>query len=350
MDDPEISVGFFPLYGLRYEGESFPIWLAMVFQFDVSEWRFWEDTDIYIEHLGEDEALEGFALEDRVDLDWKNPLPHGLLVTTPGDTDDALPILEALAMDVVLALRLHKQGSFLDPQFFGTYFERGGWRTRRQGLYRQWAYDERGDVASFFREPGYILEREDQEALTRLAAQLFVDRGEQTSHDLGLENFRYSSAPKLGDHARLTLLFTALEVIFGRFDSSAGGVGFVERSVAAARLGSVADDRLGSFMADEARGLRNIVAHSGEEALPSDAGSAVGILSDAVRGALRCRLQFTGVMRESADRVAEATKNPALPIHDAFNLLLAAAVAGDQTAEEILSTPLAPIGEPDPDA
>jgi hypothetical protein len=103
-------------------------------------------------------------------------------------------------------------------------------------------------------------------------------------------------------------------------------------------------------MADEARGLRNIVAHSGEEALPSDAGSAVGILSDAVRGALRCRLQFTGVMRESADRVAEATKNPALPIHDAFNLLLAAAVAGDPTAEEILSTPLAPIGEPDPDA
>jgi hypothetical protein len=357
MDDPLLTYGFFPLYGLQYEGDLLELHQTVVFQFELFEWRDWEDSDIFHEHLDEAAALEHISGQGAsswpftralrrvkarfwTHLEWKNPLPYGVGVVEVADITNPWPALEPQAMDVVLALRLHKSGAFMDPQFFGIYARReDGANSRRPGLYRQKAYDLGPDgLELYFREPGYILEKDDQEVLDLLAAELAAQRGERTSHDLGLQNFGYSFAPMLDDHARLALLFTALEIIFGGFDNRVGKAGFIERAVAAARFGNAANETLGSFMTEDARKLRNIVAHSGPEALPSDSHSAVNMLSAVVRAALLCRLRVHAAMRHSIDHVTEVTRHRTLPIHDAFNRVVAAAVADDQKAVAILSS------------
>lgn len=348
MNEEELATFFFPLYGVRYEGDVLFVGGGAILQFDVFEWRMWEHSEIFHAHLEDDYAVEGLGAQAAKTLNWKNPLPYGVGVVASEDLETLLPKAEAVARDVVLALRLHKEGAFMDPAFFGIYGRTStGSVWRRPGLYRQKAYDDRGaNLDAFFTEEPYVLEAADRDPLDELALALDAYHAPDAiaATDLAFDNFLFSFAPNLDIYTRLALLFTATEAIFGRFNSTVAGVSFVDRTIAAAGAGEVDSECLRAFLADEARQWRNTVAHTGPETLPAGASEAVEHLSRAVRCALRCLVHFlynvtTGQGRE---RLIAATGEPTLPPRKLFNTILAAAVAGDEDAHKLLCPRRAP--------
>ena len=350
MIENETVAFFFPLYGLRYEGDALFIGHGAILQFDLFEWQMWEDREIFHEHLDDDLGVENLGTAAATRLGWKNPLPYGVAVVEAYNADADRRQAEAVARDVVFALRLHKEGAFMDPVFFGSYARTSTGRvSRRPGLYRQRAYDRGGDLDDFFREDAYVLEATDRDRVDELATALDASRtaGLVRSTDIAQDNFLFSFAPNLDAHARLALLFTTMEAIFGPFNSTVAGVGFIGRAIAAVHAGGIEPEALHGFLADEAPRWRNTVAHAGPETLPAGADQAVKQASRALRGALRCRVRFfhNVASEPGRDRMTAVLGQPMFAPRKAFNTILAAAVAGDEGARALLYAHLGQVPE-----
>jgi len=229
----------------------------------------------------------------------------------------------AKAADVVLALRLHKPGDVRDWWLVGSTLvtPHDGFVQRRVGRYRQWEPHVPGSRR-------YRLEDADVEPVRRLTVLCRRYRSSDAdnfSTTIALENFGLSYGPWLTDSDRLTMLFTAVEAVFGGFrEHDHAGVSLAERAAIAVGGPAGPDAEVRLFWAGPARSLRNRVAHAG---LPDDEESAAAV--EAVRATLRPALA-SYVAWSLAARPSGTTPR------DGFNAALVAASRGDAVAADLL--------------
>src|SRR5258706_9347319 len=136
----EINVffqGYFPMWGLTFDSDDVGVIEEQVVVYvpDVGEWREVEKFDVFMERW---RGSNPYSLD--------GPIPPTCLVTVAPirENEDFQEAFDRLAdpmmaqmQDAILALRLLKEGWFLDPDFSDQIFSLVGFNTRIVGPYRQ---------------------------------------------------------------------------------------------------------------------------------------------------------------------------------------------------------------------
>lgn len=280
---------FYPLVGFDTPESPWQTGPTQLRRFSLAEWRDWEKPSIFTEKL---EPWHSYEVMGQLEVDDMPFRPIGLyLVDDAATHEDFLDVwaeADLLALDFVLALRLHGPGNFADPALTCIYTRWGIQNSRKVGPYRMGMYGLPIDNP-------YILLEEDRPDVEELAEMLTQNRshGPNVSLDAALENFHLSFGLHLDVHSRLALLFAALEAVVGRTSNVVDGVGFIQRATAAARLGYANEVAVRGFESADIVSLRNRVAHAGPSALPSTAASDREQLEEVTRGVLRGYLAYS---------------------------------------------------------
>jgi hypothetical protein len=322
--EPEAIDYYFPLFGLQRAEESLLIGDVVLYLPDLETWWDVEKSDVVATHV-----LEG-----------GRPIPWCLLLGRfiDGERREATfrhwPEVQAEASDVVLALRLYKDGTFIDPWYVGAYSRAGIFNERLPGPYRQGFYDL--DV-----EDPYVLSDEDREPVEALAALIGEYRRARshTAGDIAVENFRHSFGPYVQPQARLAMLFAALESLLGGLGDQdrVGNVPPAARAAVAVSETGEPDRSVQRLLAGRGRRWRNAVAH-GSLRRSEDIDEMQRTLSAIVRATLQGLLWFSvyvGEMSEDVRRRCGLDRDA--PPAVGYNQLLAAAYGGNETARDMVA-------------
>lgn len=324
-DEPEAIDYYFPLFGLERAGKSLLIGDVLLYLPDLETWRLVEKTDVVDKHV----IREG------------RPIPWCLLLGrfVDGERREATfrhwPDVDADASDVILALRLHRGGTFIDPLYVGAYARMGMFNERMPGPYRQSFYEL--DV-----EDSYVFSDDDRESVAALAALVGKYRRARshTAGEIALDNFRHSFAPHLQPQARLAMMFIALEALLGGLSDRerVGGISMAARAAVAASGTGEPDRSVQRLLEGRGRRWRNAVAHGSVQRF-GDVVEMQRALSGIVRAALPRLLWFS----VSAGDMSEEVRRQSGLDHDAppaagFNQLLAAAYRGNEAARAMVAS------------
>lgn len=258
----------------------------------LSDWRFLQPS----------EATE---MDDVWDLDDHLPWP-GVVVTSPAlpgpgagvDAAARSRHAAALAEDVVRALHLYKTGWFLNPALTESIEDDGRGQLRRaMGAYRMLYHDE--DTHGSRPPPAdcLALDAADFEPASPFHGMFTMLRDHRrapvASAEMALDAFGRTFGVKLTPSHRLTLLFIAMETMFGRRDERREAGTFAQRLGTALALGGMQDGPASATWYEaESRALRNAVAH-GRPLAGADADAATDRITDIVRRCLPAYVAFS---------------------------------------------------------
>jgi hypothetical protein len=287
-----------PLWGLRVdaateEGEPrVRIGSTLVYQPTWTEWEATEHGDIVREYAGRELAAEQVGLPF-----FANPPACMLRLSEMDGTGDPDPTLERHEVQMralVMALRLHAPGDFIDPGETGTYITLpDGLTHRRVHAFRAAFYQEQ------FQDP-YVIAADDVDALEGIAhwVQVLHEDPAHTNAVIALENLCLSFGVATSSGERALHGFVALEAMLGSVHGRVAGVPFADR----AANGVQGDDGDVRAWLDRAGDLRNQVAHDLESVELSE--QNLRMLGDVTRGVLLSYLLHVsqGGVQEQATR------------------------------------------------
>jgi hypothetical protein len=298
----------FPLHGLEAFADDFELCGARIARLSVSTWAHIEKGiigDFIAQHASRGPLFALFTRSDVTELD---------------EAAQRFADSDAECRHLLMALRLLRGRTLIDPALSARYFVTGVYTSRHSAVYRQ------AFVNHEFRD-AYTLEPDDPGRVARLHA--LVSRAAAAGWAeaaLVLENLNHRFAPHLGAADRYLVLCTALEMIFGRFSEMVAGTSLPARAAAActlapAWLGDPFD--VAPFLSGPGRDLRNIVAHNADRDVPMPLDEGVERLTTIVRRATAVYLTLRPHHRGGGTAVKW------------FNTTLAGIVAGEEPARSL---------------
>ena len=168
---------------------------------------------------------------------------------------------------LVMALRLFKNGTIINPHYVVKYLRSGGMNYRFPGLYRETFLNRKIDLP-------YELLNEEIPAVEFIARILLIYENywSDPAADIAIRNFRWSHGPNLNIASKLLFMFTTIEAIFGMFHEKYSDSGIGKRIGVAYKPDDI--DGVSNFIENTLRNMRNKVAH-GESASLENTGEDV---------------------------------------------------------------------------
>jgi hypothetical protein len=329
LDPDGIAIFYFPLRGLRAEEEPVLIAGVMLLEPTFEDWRLIEKTDVA-------DQLLAAAMAERLGVAVAGERPPFCLATHVDWPDDRAGIhplayldeVEPAVTDVLVALRLLKDDTFLDFEYAGRYVTApGGLSTRAPGPYRQTRVEIEGEEL-------YTLRRDEVSQVEELAllCRAYREQGVDNAAALAVENLRHAHAIHVGDVDRLVFLYVALEALYGGYNERErfGRVPLSERAAQ--------DEAVRQYLAGDGRRLRNAVAHGNPPARPlhDDVVRLLGVVRSGLVEYMRFCVGLAETGAEAAGLVGERTASSRMRM---FNELLARAHEGDARAARMVAPP-----------
>ncbi len=288
------------------------------------EWKQICKSDVWMERWGHQPLLQG-------------PPPPVCLVAreSVGEGEDMTAAVNRLgysmiaeADSAILALRLFKEGWFLDPWLSEIIFSQGMFNIRYVGPYRQ-AFMTRPQEDFIPNEGTYRLEihelsvREDEHSPVKPYWDLVHNyhAANHTSGDIAIENFHRSYDWHTYAAVRAAFLFTAVDAMLGGMSARDIGemkmeTGFHDRFKAAMQvplLGVSPSDaqREADWIDTSGRRMRNEIAHGRTSEAESAAKAGLERLRRDARVLLRQYLAFSIRWEKDHDRIQTRLRLPA---------------------------------------
>lgn len=332
-------IAAYPLFGASLDMGS---WWVNGLHLAVVPWNNWARV----------EAVEGAATDALASAYTRNP-PVSIIYTldgvSPCESGDcttlALRASEVLVRDLVLALRLHRDGRFVDPLYTINYRRVGPGTPHLPAPYRHAPW---GKSSS----DGYRIGSGDLEPVAHLCAMVhhYHAYHRHSGLDLALRHYRQAFHDGLDGTTRLHYLRVVLEALLGPpGEPCRGGHDLGERLAVAATLDRGGDPVTAELSRELVTALAPGAGHLASERRRTYPRSDLNVACDqflqVLRPALRMAVRFSILYRAAAAEVAAvaglgAEMTPAL----AFNVLLAHAAAGNRDARELLTRE--PEGDP----
>lgn len=272
-----------------------------------------------------EEGLHSFVFIDRLDFRGDETAAWDLAL------DDA-----ARLSRLVTALRIVKPGDLLDPAGSMRYQRRGSNNFRTPGRFGRRLFEQE-------HARKYVLRDEDVALAEALAAHLAQsDVAEDRTIQLAVRHFDASYDHAIDIEERLLHVFTSLEATFGEYKRQARPVAGVSLGKTAAALWPpAARGGIANFLddKDQARGLRNAVAHGDVGGkTPTQLDAAIERLREVLRMGLRHLLRLSARRAALATRLERvSTGLVTLPAKAAFQHVLGHAAKGSAEAKALLA-------------
>ena len=172
--------------------------------------------------------------------------------------DSLLATAEESVKQLVLALRLFRDGDLCDPEFATVYFRRGSLLTRRVGIYRELLLEYPHDVFSPLVTT--IKERTSVEAYLHIIIN-YQSHWREDAIELAIDNFNWSFMPLISEQRRLSFLVICLEVLTAGVNTKYAGRDGLKRIRAALNEADGDREELQQFVTSRLQDVRNLVAH-----------------------------------------------------------------------------------------
>lgn len=268
---------FFPLFGLEVEGGDYIIEDALITKPTSLEWADLERSDVADQIYARGQEPPYFCIFQR---------------NSEGRSQKMMELWSSVVEEfdsLLLALRLHKSGTLVDPYYSGRYaFSKElGIRSRMPGIYRQ------SVIGSTWESP-FRLRKVDKQSVQHLweLVRTYNSQIANPAGNIAMENFRACFGPQLLDRDRVVLLYVALEALFGGFRDRINKVSMWKRAAFAVGIDGRLDNSAQRFLKKKGRILRNQVAHGSLEEPPLPYLEAIDRLREIVRRALVRFLKF----------------------------------------------------------
>jgi hypothetical protein len=238
-----------------------------------------------------------------------------------------------------MALWLHKDGTLIDHHYTTKYMRCGSKRGEITGSVKQNTPGIYGSELLVGRlTPSYELNQSEIPAIEASVRLLRTYRTFRSNPavDVALGNFRWLQGPSLVTRERLTLLFTALESLFGGFRERYGDATLGTR--AEVLLPTVSGGgRTRNFIDKKLHELRNILAHGGVAPPHAPVADALSKLTAVVRSGVHAALRFSVVFPDIEDTVRQLVGDiQPWSAREAFNHVLGLTATGSDEAARLL--------------
>jgi hypothetical protein len=208
------------------------------------------------------------------------------------DEQTAIALLDNNISRLISSLRLYKHGNILDPIYTARFLVKGNWFDRQVGPFRTeylafpvdgLTYEMRNEEKEFVNNIYDVLKTLDITPKTDLI------------HNL-INNFNLSFLPTMKPFFKLSILFTGLEMLYGRIDS-----GICNNSTMYTRAFAMItaiygelpeEDGWRIFFTQKILELRNIVHHNTTDDFPDSLDQAIIYLQESIRNGIKMLMRL----------------------------------------------------------